>query len=91
MSASASAPMRRCGTVGAGATPAQVAIAWLLAQRPWFVPIPGTKNASRLEENTAAANVGLTDDQLTRIVAAADRIPIVGARYPEHIDRLANR
>ena len=75
----------------AGATAAQVAIAWLLAQRPWIVPIPGTKRAARLEENSAAADLTLGDDQLSAVTAAADRIQIVGARYPEHLDRLTNR
>ena len=75
----------------AGATTAQIALAWLLAQHPWIVPIPGTKRVARLEENTAAADVQLTDDQLRTIGEAADRIAIVGARYPEHLDRLTNR
>ncbi len=75
----------------AGATTAQIALAWLLAQQPWIVPIPGTKRLARLEENTAAADVELTSDQLAAIDAAADRISIVGARYPEHLDRLTNR
>jgi aryl-alcohol dehydrogenase-like predicted oxidoreductase len=75
----------------AGATAAQIALAWLLAQQPWIVPIPGTKRISRLEENTAAAGLELTSDQLDAIHAAADRISIVGARYPEHLDRLTNR
>ncbi len=75
----------------AHATSAQIALAWLLAQHPWIVPIPGTKRLARLEENTAAAAVQLTADQLDAIHAAADRIAIVGARYPEHLDRLTNR
>ena len=75
----------------AGATAAQIALAWLLAQHPWIVPIPGTKRIARLEENNAAADVQLTADQLDTIRAAADRIAIVGARYPEHLDRLTNR
>jgi aryl-alcohol dehydrogenase-like predicted oxidoreductase len=75
----------------ADATSAQIALAWLLAQHPWIVPIPGTKRLARLEENTAAAAVQLTADQLDAIHAAADRIAIVGARYPEHLDRLTNR
>ena len=75
----------------ADATSAQIALAWLLAQQPWIVPIPGTKRLARLEENTAAAAVQLTADQLDAIHAAADRIAIVGARYPEHLDRLTNR
>jgi aryl-alcohol dehydrogenase-like predicted oxidoreductase len=75
----------------ANATAAQIALAWLLAEQPWIVPIPGTKRISRLEENTAAADIELTSDQLAAIQAAADRISIVGARYPEHLDRLTNR
>jgi aryl-alcohol dehydrogenase-like predicted oxidoreductase len=75
----------------ANATAAQIALAWLLAQQPWIVPIPGTKRIGRLEENTAAADIELTADQLDAIDAAADRIAIVGARYPEHLDRLTNR
>jgi aryl-alcohol dehydrogenase-like predicted oxidoreductase len=75
----------------AGSTTAQVALAWLLAQHPWIVPIPGTKRVGRLEENTAAAEVRLTGDQLDTIRDAAERIAIIGARYPEHLDRLTNR
>ncbi|GAA1035334.1 aldo/keto reductase [Virgisporangium ochraceum] len=75
----------------AGATPAQLALAWLLDQRPWIVPIPGTKSVGRLEENTAAADVELTADQLAELRAAADRIQIVGARYPEAQDAMTNR
>jgi aryl-alcohol dehydrogenase-like predicted oxidoreductase len=75
----------------ADATSAQVALAWLLAQHPWIVLIPGTKRLARLEENTAAAAVELSADQLGAIRAAADRISIVGARYPEHLDRLTTR
>jgi aryl-alcohol dehydrogenase-like predicted oxidoreductase len=74
----------------AGATSAQVALAWLLSQQPWIVPIPGTKRIGRLEENSAAAEIVLSADQLSAVQAAADRIPIVGARYPEHLDRLTN-
>jgi aryl-alcohol dehydrogenase-like predicted oxidoreductase len=75
----------------AGATPAQLALAWLLDRQPWIVPIPGTKSVGRLEENTAAAGVELTDDQLAELRAAADRIRIVGARYPEAQDAMTNR
>jgi aryl-alcohol dehydrogenase-like predicted oxidoreductase len=75
----------------AGATPAQLALAWLLNQQPWIVPIPGTKNPQRLEENTAASSVELTPDQLTELRAAADQIRIVGARYPEAQDAMTNR
>jgi aryl-alcohol dehydrogenase-like predicted oxidoreductase len=74
----------------AGATSAQVALAWLLAQQPWIVPIPGTKRIGRLEENSAAAEIVLSAGHLAAMQAAADRIPIVGARYPEHLDRLTN-
>ncbi|HEY0870535.1 MAG TPA: aldo/keto reductase [Acidothermaceae bacterium] len=75
----------------AGATPAQLALTWLLDQQPWIVPIPGTKNPQRLEENTATAAVTLTDDQLAELRAAADQIRIVGARYPEAQDAMTNR
>jgi len=74
-----------------GATPAQLALAWLLAQQPWIVPIPGTKRVGRLEENTAAAEVNLTAAQLAEIQAAADAITIVGARYPDELDQMTNR
>ncbi|MEV0570036.1 aldo/keto reductase [Dactylosporangium sp. NPDC050588] len=75
----------------AGATPAQLALAWLLHQHPWIVPIPGTKTRQRLEENTAAASVELTADQLADLRAAADQVSIVGARYPEAQDAMTNR
>jgi aryl-alcohol dehydrogenase-like predicted oxidoreductase len=75
----------------AGATPAQLALAWLLNQQPWTVPIPGTKILTRMEENTAAASVELTADQLAELRAAADEIRIVGARYPEAQDAMTNR
>ncbi|MEU7868921.1 aldo/keto reductase [Dactylosporangium sp. NPDC049140] len=75
----------------AGATPAQLALAWLLNQHPWIVPIPGTKSRHRLEENTAAASVELTADRLAELRAAADQISIVGARYPEAQEAMANR
>lgn len=67
----------------AGATPAQVALAWLLSRKPWIAPIPGTKRIARLEENVAAASVSLGEAQLAEITAAADAIEIVGERYPE--------
>jgi aryl-alcohol dehydrogenase-like predicted oxidoreductase len=73
-----------------GATPAQLALQWLLHQQPWIVPIPGTKRIERLEENVGAAAVELNDAQLARIRAAADEIQIVGARYPEANDRMTN-
>jgi len=65
------------------ATPAQIALAWLLAQKPWIVPIPGTKNLSRLEENLASVNVELTADDLHEIDEAASKIPVIGERLPE--------
>ncbi|MBA4806461.1 aldo/keto reductase [Brevundimonas sp.] len=68
-----------------GATPAQIALAWLMAQRPWIVPIPGTTKLHRLEENLGAANVDLTTDDLATIGAAAAAIPIQGERLPEAV------
>src|SRR3954464_2694808 len=73
------------------ATPAQVALAWLLAQKPWIVPIPGTTKLHRLEENLGAASVELTPDDLTEIDDAASAIKVEGARYPEHFEKLAGR
>ncbi len=70
------------------ATPAQVALAWLLAQRPWIVPIPGTTKVHRLDENSAAADLQLGADALARITRAADAITVVGDRYPEALERL---
>jgi aryl-alcohol dehydrogenase-like predicted oxidoreductase len=69
------------------ATPAQVALAWLLAQRPWIVPIPGTTKLQRLEENLGAADIQLTSDDLRGLDAAAANIPIQGARYPEALEK----
>ncbi len=74
-----------------GATPAQVALAWLLAQRPWIVPIPGTRRLARLEENLGAAEVAMTPDDLVEIEAAASGIEIRGARYPEQLEALTYR
>ena len=68
-------------------TPAQVALAWILAQKPWIVPIPGTTKLSRLEENLAAADVQLTPDDLRSIDGAASRIQVEGARYPEELEK----
>ncbi|MBW9088880.1 aldo/keto reductase [Rhizobium wenxiniae] len=68
-----------------GATPAQIALAWLLAQKPWIVPIPGTTKLHRLEENLASADVELTPAELSRIEKAAAEIRIEGERYPEHL------
>jgi aryl-alcohol dehydrogenase-like predicted oxidoreductase len=67
------------------ATPAQVALAWLLARRPWIVPIPGTTKLPRLDENLGAANLALSPDDLTRIERAATAIPVEGERYPAHL------
>src|SRR4029079_6401997 len=73
------------------ATPAQVALAWLLAQKPWIVPIPGTTKRHRLEENLGAARVQLTADDLREIDTAAARIEVRGARYPEHLQKMVGR
>jgi len=73
------------------ATPAQIALAWLLAQKPWIVPIPGTTKLHRLEENIGAAAVELTADDLREIETAASKITVQGARYPEHIEAMSNR
>ena len=73
------------------ATPGQIALAWLLAQKPWIVPIPGTTKLHRLEENIGAAAVKLTTSELRDIEEAAERIPVQGARYPEQMEKLSNR
>ncbi len=73
------------------ATPAQIALAWLLARKPWIVPIPGTTKLTRLEENVGAAEVDLTSTDLRDIDAAASQITVQGARLPEHILKLSNR
>jgi aryl-alcohol dehydrogenase-like predicted oxidoreductase len=73
------------------ATPAQIALAWLLAQKPWIVPIPGTTKLHRLEENIAAADVELTPDDLLEIDSAASQITPEGARYPESSQRMVDR
>jgi aryl-alcohol dehydrogenase-like predicted oxidoreductase len=73
------------------ATPAQVALAWLLAQQPWIVPIPGTTKVHRLRENVAAAAVELTPDDIRDIETAASRIDVQGARYPEAAQRMIDR
>ena len=73
------------------ATPAQIALAWLLAQQPWIVPIPGTTKLHRLEENIGAAAIALTDDDLREIDRAAAAIAVQGARYPEHLQKLVGR
>jgi aryl-alcohol dehydrogenase-like predicted oxidoreductase len=70
------------------ATPAQIALAWLLAQKPWIVPIPGTTKPHRLDENIGAAQIELTADDLREIEAAAARIVVHGARYPENLEKM---
>ncbi len=73
------------------ASPAQIALAWILAQKPWMAPIPGTTKLHRLEENLGAASVELTPGDLSEIHDAASRIAVQGARYPEHLDRMTGR
>jgi aryl-alcohol dehydrogenase-like predicted oxidoreductase len=73
------------------ATPAQIALAWLLAQKPWMAPIPGTTKLHRLEENIGAVSVELTPDDLREIEEASARITVVGARYPEKMEQLTGR
>jgi aryl-alcohol dehydrogenase-like predicted oxidoreductase len=81
------------GKIGAKlhATPAQIALAWLLAQRPWIVPIPGTTKLQRLDENLGATSVNLTAEDLQEIEGAAANIKVQGARYPEHLQKLVGR
>ena len=74
-----------------GATPAQIALAWLLARKPWIVPIPGTTKLHRLEENLGGASVELTQVDLREIEEAAARIEVRGARYPEAMEKLSGR
>jgi aryl-alcohol dehydrogenase-like predicted oxidoreductase len=74
-----------------GATPAQIALAWLLAQKPWIVPIPGTTKLVRFEENIGAVQVELTPDDLREIDSAASKITVHGARYPEELERTTGR
>jgi aryl-alcohol dehydrogenase-like predicted oxidoreductase len=73
------------------ATPAQIALAWLLAQKPWIVPIPGTTKRHRLEENLGAAAISLTPDDLGEIDRAASTVAVHGARYPEHLQQMVGR
>src|SRR5208283_1923228 len=73
------------------ATPAQIALAWLLAQKPWIVPIPGTTKLHRLEENIAAVNLQLSPDDLRDLDIAASKIAVQGARYPEELQKLVGR
>ena len=83
----------RVGVIAArkGATPGQVALAWLLAQKPWIVPIPGTKSAARLQENLGAASLVLTSEDLGEIRQALDEIEVQGARYPAALAALVGR
>jgi aryl-alcohol dehydrogenase-like predicted oxidoreductase len=73
------------------ATPAQIALAWLLAQKPWIVPIPGTTKLARLEENIRGGSIELTPDDLRQLESAASKIPVQGARYPEELQKLVGR
>ncbi len=73
------------------ATPAQIALAWLLAQKPWIAPIPGTTKRHRLEENLGATQIQLTADDPRDIDCAASRIEVHGARYPEHLQKMVGR
>ena len=73
------------------ASPAQIALAWLLAQKPWIVPIPGTTKLHRLQENAGATNVSLSPDELSRINTALEEIKISGERYPAHLQDLTGK
>src|SRR6202158_5069086 len=73
------------------ATPAQIALAWLLAQKPWIVPIPGTRKRERLDENLGAVEIQVTSEDLRQIEGAAAQITVQGARYPEHLQKLVGR
>jgi aryl-alcohol dehydrogenase-like predicted oxidoreductase len=73
------------------ATPARIALAWLLARRPWILPIPGTRSVDRLAENLGATEVELTAADLAEIDAAAARIEVQGDRYPAHLQRFIDR
>jgi aryl-alcohol dehydrogenase-like predicted oxidoreductase len=73
------------------ATPAQIALAWLLAQKPWIVPIPGTTKVNRLEENLDAVKISLSGDELKQINEEASRIDVQGARYPESMQKRVGR
>jgi aryl-alcohol dehydrogenase-like predicted oxidoreductase len=74
-----------------GVTPAQLALSWLLAQRPWVVPIPGTTKLERLKENIRAAEVTLTDEDLAALERIVSEVEVVGDRYPADVERLTNR
>jgi len=73
------------------ATPAQIALAWLLAQKPWMAPIPGTTKLHRLEENLGSVDLELTPDDLRELDIASSKIPVQGARYPEELQKLVGR
>ena len=73
------------------ATPAQIALAWLLAKKPWIVPIPGTTKLHRLQENIGAVDVQLSPDDLHRLEMTTSKIPVQGARYPEELQKLVGR
>jgi aryl-alcohol dehydrogenase-like predicted oxidoreductase len=73
------------------ATPAQIALAWLLAQKPWIVPVPGTTKLRRLEENIGAVEIKFTPDDLREIDEAASKITVHGARYPEKMEQMTGR
>jgi len=73
------------------ATPAQLALAWLLARKPWIVPIPGTTKLQRVEENIGAAALTLSSDDLREIESATSTITVQGERYPEHLNRMVGR
>jgi aryl-alcohol dehydrogenase-like predicted oxidoreductase len=73
------------------ATSAQIALAWLLAQKPWIVPIPGTARLQRLEENIGAVDVELSPDDLRELDAATAEIPVYGDRYPAALEQMTNR
>jgi aryl-alcohol dehydrogenase-like predicted oxidoreductase len=76
---------------GKKATPARIALAWLLAQKPWIVPIPGTRKLERLDENLGAVDLHLTLDELSELETASSKITVQGARYPEHLQKLVGR
>ena len=76
---------------GGGATPAQIALAWLLAQKPWIVPIPGTTKLHRMDENIGALSIQLTPNDLREIDSAASKITVQGARYPERLEQMTGR
>ncbi|HEX3767820.1 MAG TPA: aldo/keto reductase, partial [Puia sp.] len=81
------------GTIAAEkkATPAQIALSWLLAQKPWIVPIPGTTKLHRLEENLGAAEIELSDNDLKKIIIALSNIEVQGHRYSEQAQKMVNR